>query len=162
MGLEQHVNFSTHTGRTTSDLVIVEIDNGIKVVKCEQEPYMSDHCVVKVKKRKHSKSVGFQNWKNIDKVEFSSDLASLSIDCEAVDDFVSVFESEIEKVIDKHASFKVLKQTFQSIKYINSENPDPKTYSTENWKKFKQPHNIRHSRRHVIISEIMRLVVRNV
>jgi hypothetical protein len=48
MGLEQHVNFSTHIGGNFLDLVITEVTNGINIQSCEPGPFFFDHCAVKV------------------------------------------------------------------------------------------------------------------
>ena len=48
LGLEQHVNFSTHTGDIFLDLVITEVTNDVQIKPCEPGPFLSDHCVVKV------------------------------------------------------------------------------------------------------------------
>ena len=78
MGLEQHVSFDTHVGGNNLDLVITEVTNGVDVLKCEQGPFISDHCVVKIvvnvkKENIISKTVTFCNFKEIDKSEFAND-----------------------------------------------------------------------------------------
>ena len=85
MGLEQHVNFSTHTAGNCLDLVITESTNGVCVLKCEQGHFLSDHCavhvVINVKKENiTSKTVQFRNGKRISHSEFSDDLAKISVD----------------------------------------------------------------------------------
>lgn len=47
MGLTQHVDFVTHIGGNTLDLVITEATNGVEVLLCEPGALVSDHYVVK-------------------------------------------------------------------------------------------------------------------
>ena len=47
LALEQHVNFSTQTSGNTLDLVFTELFNGLKIQKCTQDDFISDHCIVK-------------------------------------------------------------------------------------------------------------------
>ncbi|XP_052788755.1 uncharacterized protein LOC128223518 [Mya arenaria] len=111
MGLQQHVNFSTHTGGHCLDLVITEVVHGISVVKCEQGPYISDHCVVKSvisveKDNIVSKHVTYRNWKNVCSNEFSSDLLNIPFDSVDIDTLVCTFETELQNIVDKHAPVK--------------------------------------------------------
>lgn len=83
MGLEQHVDFSTHTGGHSLDLVITESLNVI-VVSCEPGPFISDHCVIKTvlgirKERIVSKIVVSRNYKDTDENEFSSTLNTFEL-----------------------------------------------------------------------------------
>ena len=48
MGLDEHVDFSTHTNGNYLDLVITEAIEDIQVLSCKQRPFISDHCIVKV------------------------------------------------------------------------------------------------------------------
>lgn len=108
MCLEQHVNVSTHIGGNCLDLVITEATNGVAVLRCEQGPFLSDHCVVKVvinvkKENITSKTVQFRNMKSLSHSGFSDDLVKISVDSDDVNTLVNLFESEIKAVIDKHA-----------------------------------------------------------
>ena len=47
LALEQHVNFPAHTSGNTLDLVFTELFNGLKIQKCTQDDFISDHCIVK-------------------------------------------------------------------------------------------------------------------
>ena len=107
MGLDQHVNFSTHVNGNCLDLVITEAIHGVEVLKCDPGPFISDHCVIKVtinvkKENIISQTRSFRNYKKIDHTEFGKDLSSLSIDCDDVNDYVTIFEGEIIKILDKH------------------------------------------------------------
>lgn len=112
MGLEQHVDFSTHTGGQSLDLVITETVNGVKVHSCKPGPYISDHCVVKTilnikKESVISKTITFRNFKDIDQLQFSNDLKSISIENDVnINDYVDQFEYEIQRVLDHHAPLK--------------------------------------------------------
>ena len=57
LGLEQHVNFSTHTGGNFLDLVITEVTNGIQIQTCEPGPFLSDHSVVKVTTKEDKENI---------------------------------------------------------------------------------------------------------
>ena len=149
MGLEQHVNFSTHVGGNTLDLVITEATNGIEVLSYEPGPFLSDHCAVKIvtnvkKENITSKMVKFRNFKDMDNSAFANDLSELSIDSENVNTFVENFEDKIKRVVDRHAPLK------EKMKICRV----PKPWFTENililkrllrkserlWKRYKQPH----------------------
>jgi hypothetical protein len=148
MGLEQHVNFSTHIAGNCLDLVITESTNGVCVLKCEQGNFLSDHCavhvVINVKKENiTSKTVQFRNWKSISHSEFSDDLAKISVNSEDVNIFVNLFESEIQSVIDKHAPIKKqtricrTKKPWFSESILESKRMVRKTERM--WRKYKEP-----------------------
>lgn len=108
LGLNQHVDFSSHKHGHTLDLVITEAENGVEAIQCEQGPFISDHCIVKVtldvmKENIISETKSFRNYKKLDSVEFAKDLHAIRVECEDVNDFVTVFETEITKILDKHA-----------------------------------------------------------
>ena len=43
LALQQHVNFSTHASGNTLDLVFTELFNELKIQKCTQDDFISDH-----------------------------------------------------------------------------------------------------------------------
>ena len=43
LGFQQHIDFSTHQQENTLDLVFTEILNNIRVEKCEEGSFLSDH-----------------------------------------------------------------------------------------------------------------------
>ncbi|XP_052782951.1 uncharacterized protein LOC128219177 [Mya arenaria] len=111
LGLEQHVTFPTQIEGNVLDLVISEVTNGINVLSCEQGPYISDHCVIKVityVKRENikSESVSFRNFKAIDKSKFANDLNEISLTENNVDGIVEEFEDQVQKNLDTHAPVK--------------------------------------------------------
>ena len=127
MGLQQHVNFSIHTGGNSLDLVITEVANCVEVHSCEPGPFVSDHCVVKVvtnvkKENVVSKTVAFRNVKEMDKSAFAKDLREMSIDCENINTFVEQFEIEIQKILHTHAPLKEKTKIFRSPKPCFTEN----------------------------------------
>ncbi|XP_060556715.1 uncharacterized protein LOC132717301 [Ruditapes philippinarum] len=148
MGLEQHVNFSTHTAGNCLDLVITESINGVCVLKCKQGPFLSDHCavhvVINVKKENiTSKTVQFRNWKSISHSEFSDDLTNILVDSEDVNTFVNLFESEIQSVIDKHAPTKEQTRICRTQKpWFNESILESKRIVRKKeriWRKYKEP-----------------------
>jgi hypothetical protein len=107
MGMEQHVNFSTHIGGNTLDLVITEVIGGIDVLCCQPGMFISDHCVVKIitnvkKENIKSQTVSRRNFKDIDNSAFGKDLSEISIECEDVNAFVEQLETTIGSILDKH------------------------------------------------------------
>jgi hypothetical protein len=82
------------------------------VQSCKPGPYISDHCVVKTilnikKESVISKTTTFRNFKEIDQLQFSNDLKSISIENDVnINDFVDQFECEIQRVLDRHAPLK--------------------------------------------------------
>ena len=122
MGLQQNVNFSTHTGGNSLDLVITEVANGVEVHSCQPGPFVSDHCVVKVvtnvkKENVVSKTVAFRNFKEMDKSAFAKGLREMSIDCENINTFVEQFEIEIQKILDTHAPLKEKRKSFDLLSH---------------------------------------------
>ena len=108
MGLDQHVEFSTHVAGNSLDLVLTEALIGISILKCEPGQFISDHCAVNVviNVKKESiiiKTVSFRNFKNIDKLELANDLRGISVECDDVNAFVNMFESEINSILDQRA-----------------------------------------------------------
>ena len=111
MGLEQHVDFSTHVGGNSLDLVITEVVGGVEVLSCQTDVFISDHCVVKIitnvkKENIKSQTVSRRNFKDIDKSAFGHDLNEISIECEDVNAYVQQFETTIGSILDKHAPIK--------------------------------------------------------
>ncbi|KAK3101096.1 hypothetical protein FSP39_000910 [Pinctada imbricata] len=148
MGLEQHVNFSTHTGGNILDLVITESVRGVELLSCQQGPFISDHCVIKIvtnvpKENIKSETVISRNFKDMDKQTFAQDLGEISVDSEDLDTYVTHLENAITDVLDKNAPVK------EKTKIIR----EPKPWFTENilklkrkcrraerlWKKHRQP-----------------------
>ena len=46
MGLKQWVTFPTHHDGNTLDLVMTELGSKLTVNKCEEGPFLSDHCII--------------------------------------------------------------------------------------------------------------------
>lgn len=122
MGLEQHVDFSTHVGGHSLDLVITESVNGVTVQLCEPGPFIPDHCAVKTilsitKESVVSKTVISRNYKVIDQLEFAKDLSKVDIDTEQdVDSFVDKLDSELSTILDRHAPTKKKTTTLRAPK----------------------------------------------
>lgn len=75
LGLEQYVDFSTHTGGHSLDLDITESVNGVNIQSCEPGPFISDHCVVKTvlnikKESVVSKTAVPRNYKTLTRSNF--------------------------------------------------------------------------------------------
>ena len=71
-GLEQHVKEPTHKAGNILDQIYTEIGGNVKLHKCENKDYISDHClihsVINVPKENiTSKTITFRKYKNIDK-----------------------------------------------------------------------------------------------
>jgi len=110
MGLEQHVDFSTHVSGHCLDLVITESLN-VHVMSCKPGPFISDHCVIKTvldikKDNAISKSVASRNYKRIDNIEFFTALYSIEVEDQSIDTFVEQFESKLFDVLEQHAPLK--------------------------------------------------------
>ena len=122
LGLVQHVDLPTHTKGQSLDLVIIEAANGVNIFSWQSGPFISDHCAVKVvttvkKENIVSKSVVFQNFKEMNYTNFAKDLAELSIASNCVDQYVDQFEDEIKRLLDKHAPLT------EKTKSIDHQNP---------------------------------------
>ena len=50
-----------------------------------------------------SKSINYRNFKEIDRSQFSSDIADLKIESDSIVTYVELYESEMKKIVDKHA-----------------------------------------------------------
>lgn len=148
LGLHQHVDFSTHIGGNVLDLVITEQENGVKIKSCEQGPFLSDHCVVKIvteikKENIKSETVSFRNYKNIDKDAFSEDLKSLEIEQIDINEYVCDFENKIQVILDKHAPVTEKTRITRAPKPWFSDSILEKKQSfrkaEKTWKRYKKP-----------------------
>lgn len=149
LGLEQHVDFSTHIGGNSLDLVISEASNGVNIISCEPNSFVSDHCAVKIitnvkKENIISKSVTFRNFKNMNNSAFSSDLSKLSIECEHIDSFIEQFEGEIKNILDTHAPLEDKMKIYRAPKpWFSDDILHLKRLlrkSERLWRKYRQPH----------------------
>ena len=151
-GLEQHVNFGTHTSGNYLDLVITEVSSGVKVVSCAQGPFISDHCVVKLvlnvqKENAMSKTITRRNWSEIDQIAFAAELNDLSVSCDNnVDDFVDQFESKLLTILDKHAPLQERHTICRHPKpWFNEEIVSLKRSTRKaerTWLKYREPHQL--------------------
>ena len=71
IGLDQHVNFTTHHHGHTLDLVLAELNSAIQVSNIKPGEYISDHCLVDFiinyeKEILEINSIEFKNWKKVD------------------------------------------------------------------------------------------------
>ena len=119
------MNFSTHTSGNTLNLVFTELFNGLKIQKCTQDDFISDHCIVKcnlnvkrpgITRRVISycklKDINIQNMVNSLSITYVDDL----------DGLVEQFDKALSKALDDVAPIQTKKQTVRkSIPWFTDE-----------------------------------------
>ena len=142
--LEQKVNFPTHTSGNTLDLVFMELFNGLKIQKCTQDDFISDHYIVKcnlnVKRLEITrkvlsycklKDINIQNMINSVSINYGDDL----------DGLVDQFDNALSMALDEVAPIQTKLQTARkSIPWFTDEVKECKQFMRRRkkiWMKYK-------------------------
>jgi hypothetical protein len=114
-GLQQHVNFLTHSSNHTLDLLISRPNSNL-VGPCDfVDPSLSDHVAVHTKlsfstpNRPAYRKVEFRKFSSIDVAQFSHDILSSDLYKEppfTLSDYLKTFNSTLTHLLDKHAPVK--------------------------------------------------------
>ena len=113
IGLNQHVNFTTHQLGNILDLVMSEELSQFQTLSCKPGVYLSDHCMIEVDislPRDHlvRKPITYRNIKGMDTEKFIQDtkLDDL-LQLENLDELIMAFENNVNEAIDQHAPEKM-------------------------------------------------------
>ena len=150
MGLKQWVTFPTHCNGNTLDLVMTELGSKLTVNKCEEGPFLSDHCIIDFsieysQEEPEQKQVMYRKIKDIDPELMSDDIDLKQLDGEGdVNLYAKTLESALKEALDKHApeKMKVIKdRTRQPWFDGNLKIQKQKTRRSERrWRKYRQDH----------------------
>ena len=150
MGIKQWVTFPTHHNGNSLDLVMTELGSKLTVNKCEEGPFLSDHCIIDFsieysQEEPEQKQVMYRKIKSIDPELMSDDIDLKQLDGEGdINLYAKTLESALKKPLDKHApeKMKVIKdRTRQPWFDSNLKIQKQKTRRSERrWRKYRQDH----------------------
>ena len=111
LGLDCHVNFSTHESGYSLDLVFTETLSEMKVIRCNPGTYLSDHytieCLLSLTKcNMQKKEVKYRKMKSIDPAAFSQHLKLDGYEELSLDKMVEVLDKNLQDAIDALAPIK--------------------------------------------------------
>ena len=114
LALQQHVNFPTHTSGSTLELVFMELFNEIKIQRCTQDDFISDHCIVECNlnvKRPDilRKVISYCKLKDINIQNMINSFILTYID--NLDRLVDQFNKALSKAFDDVAPIQIKQQT---------------------------------------------------
>ena len=144
LALEQHVNFSTHTSGNTLNLVFTELFNELKIQKCTQDDFISDHCIVKcnlnVKRLDITRKViSYHKLKDINIQNMINSLSVTYVD--DLDGLVEQFDKALSKVLNDVAPIQTKQQTVRkSIPWFTDEVKEYKQFMRGRekiWRRYK-------------------------
>ena len=108
--LANKVAFSTHLSQQTTDLMLFETQSTI-VSGIRQGHLFSDHhfihanlCIKTTKP--NAKFVSYRKLKNICDNDLAEDLRTMSLQGETIEDLVTLYNSKLNEILDKHAPLK--------------------------------------------------------
>ena len=113
VGLNQHVNFTTHQLGNILDLVLLEELSQLQILSCKPGVYLSDHCMVEVdislpKDDLVRKPITYRNIKGMDSEKFIQDAKFDDLlQLENLDELIMAFENNVNEAIDQHAPEKM-------------------------------------------------------
>ena len=119
------MNSSTHTSGNTLDLVFTELFNGLKIQKCTQDDFISDHCIVKcnlnVKRPEITRKVIlYCKLKDINIQSMINSFSTTYVD--DLDGLVEQLNKALSKALDEVAPIQTKLQTiWKSIPWFTDE-----------------------------------------
>ncbi|CAB4021807.1 Hypothetical predicted protein, partial [Paramuricea clavata] len=114
MGLQQHINFPTHTSGNTLDLLVTRTLDSDIIKEIQPDIYFSDHCSILFsinisKPRLSRKKVTFRKTKAINTTTFVADLSATKL-CQhppsELDKLVDCYNTTLTDLLDHHAPLK--------------------------------------------------------
>ena len=112
LGLNQHINFSTHRAGNTLDLLFTETSNNVNVLQCKKGPTLSDHDTVisilsATKPDLSKRTISYHMLEDIstDEMMRSMNLDSLEVITD-LEDLVLSFSNNFQKAQDDNAPLK--------------------------------------------------------
>ena len=113
MGLNQHVNFTTHQLANILDLVLLEELSQFRIPSCKPGVYLLDHCTVEVdislpRDDLVRKPITYRNIKGMDSEKFIQDAKFDDLfQLENLDELIMAFGNNVNEAIDQHAPEKM-------------------------------------------------------
>ena len=110
LGLDQHIDFSTHKSGKIQDHIYTEALSNCKVLCCSESFYQSDHAAVECilsapKEDTVIKTIKYKKLHEIDTDTFISDLQDIEMrsQMEDVNQMVDLYETTLSETLNKHA-----------------------------------------------------------
>ena len=109
LGLDQHVDFPTHIGGNTLDLLFTECIGRVKISKCSPGEYISDHLAVEAnvlvdKEDIVHKDITIRKLKNMDRTKFIEDLNLEEFpETDNINTLVNTLEQKMKESLDSNA-----------------------------------------------------------
>ena len=114
LAVEQHVRFPTHTSGNILDLVLTELFSGLKIQRCAQDDFISDHCIVRCNLAINRpditwKVISYRKLKGIN-VEHNANSINLNYD-KVLDSLLKQLDKALSKALDEVAPIQAKLQT---------------------------------------------------
>ena len=115
--LFQHVNFPTHSAGHTLDLLLTRSSSNVVSSICSSDPSISDHCAIiaaltlPFNSRPPPTTKIARNYRSINPTNFSNDILQSALHttpASSLDSYVSLFNSTLSSILDKHAPPKTV------------------------------------------------------
>ena len=109
LGLDQHVDFPTHKGGNTVDLLFTECIGRVEIGKCGPGEYISDHLAVEAnilvdKEDIFQKDIRIRKLKNMDRAKFIEDLNLEEIpETDNINTMVNTLEQKMKESLNCNA-----------------------------------------------------------
>ena len=109
LGLDQHVDFLTHIGGNTLDLLFTECIGRVEISKCSTGEYISDHLAVEAnilvdKEDIVHKDIAIRKLKNMDRTKFIEDLNLEEFpETDDINTLVNTLEQKMKESLDSNA-----------------------------------------------------------
>ena len=109
LGLDQHVDFPTHKGGNTLDLLFTECIGRVEIGKCGPGEYISDHLAVEAnilvdKEDIFQKDIRIRKLKNMDRAKFIEDLNLEEIpETDNINTMVNTLEQKMKESLNCNA-----------------------------------------------------------
>ena len=111
LGLDCYVNFPTHESGHSLDLVFTETLSEMKIIRCNPDTYLSDHCTIECllsfkKCNMQKKKIKYRKLKSIDPMAFSKHLKLDGYEELSFEEMVEVLDKNLQDAIDALAPIK--------------------------------------------------------
>ena len=123
LGFQQQIDFSTHQKGKFLNVVFTEMLNNIRVEKCEEGSFLSDHVMVTARTSVKREDIGtkvlpYRNKKKIYYNLLTEDISNITAEDEDLDKLIKRFEDCLRSILDKHAPEKTKRITSRKKKLI--------------------------------------------
>ena len=135
IGLQQHIDFSTHVSGNTLDLLITRPSDSRLIRGVQPDAYFSDHCsmlfsINTSKPQLSRKEVSFRKTKAFDTTAFMKDLSASRL-CQdppsQPDELVDCYKTTLAELLDRYAPLKIKTVTVRpQVPWYSDEIPEAK------------------------------------